>query len=674
MISGIVTDPKTGEPLDGTGQKLSVSSYSPPEQVIKLFSRVQSDFLRSWRLQHRPFREFDGFSLLERTLKDQQTFGAYVGAVQEPKHKQWRWKGRKNTARNKVIGILAHVISGMLFPYCYAYNNEDEEDKLTAQVMRILIEDHLKKANYELKFLFMMTSALVNPAVLVEVEYVEAMQRIKQRLSDGSYKIVEAVDELLSGINLNLIPIDQLLLADFFTFDLQRQPNLIRVRRISWDEARKIYSGKHFIDGVDQFDFVQAGKTRVLMAGQEHQVLYDIEWTEADANYVQEITAYYRPEDLQVTFVGGVFMGDEKDIYNSNPFEHRRMTCINDEWLSIPVYPFAKTGFEPLDPNGRFAYYKSACFKEFWDAAAQDRMHQLAYDGTYLDVIKPIFMQGLAKIDGTVMVPGATIGMPLGSSVTPYSLGPNVISALQMMKTEQEDLSESTQDKIMSGVTSTGITAYATAKAEQNAKTIMGVFSIMIVDLIKQIGELTMDCVIQHETVGDVDDSVPEALQVKYKKFLIRGKEGGKDITQKIEFTTPVKELSKEDARKLEWDMFDKAGGIDSDQRNYKVNPYKFARHKFSLYIDPDQITSKSMGTDQLKKDRAFQMLTNPMVLPFVDLEAVANKFVIEEYSEGDPDEFKKKGDNNAMLDQIMPQINAGAGVGFPQNNMQMQQ
>jgi len=111
--------------------------------------------------------------------------------------------------------------------------------------MRILIENHLRKADYEMKFLFMMTSALVNPAVFAEVEYVEAIQRIKTRQADGSYKIEDAVDELLSGLNLNIIPIDQILLGDFYTFDLQRQPYIMRVRRISWDEARSVYAGKY---------------------------------------------------------------------------------------------------------------------------------------------------------------------------------------------------------------------------------------------------------------------------------------------------------------------------------------------------------------------------------------------------------------------------------------------
>lgn len=683
MIANIVTDEKTGEPLDGNGKKLSTSAYNPPEEIKKLFARVQKDYSIAWRLQHRSFDEFDGMSLLDRARLDQQTFGAYVGAVVEPVSKQWKWKGRKNTARNKVIGILAHLISGMLFPYCYAYNTEDEEDEMTAKVMRILIEDHLKKADYEMKFLYICTSALVNPAVHVEVEYVEAMQRIKEKMADGRYKITEVVDEFLSGIGLNILPIDQILPADFYTNDIQRQPNMTRVRRISWDEAREIYGGgKFMLDGVDQFDFVQAGMTRIVLTGQEHQTLYDIEWTEADANFVQEITIQYRPEDLEAVFVGGVFFGNFTDVYNSNPFKHRRITMIGDEFKSIPIYPYAKTGFEPLDPAGRFYYYKSACFKEFWDDAGQNRMHQMAFDGTALDVMKPLFMTGVAKVDQTVMVPGATIGMPMGATVTPYQLGPNLAAALNMMRVEQEDMSESTQDKMQSGGTTPGVTATAALKAEQNAQVILGVFGTMIADLVRQVGELTVDCIIQHTTVGEVDATIPEALNMKYKKILSQGKEGGKDVTNKIEFDSSMigQDLTKEKADDLEWDMFYKAGGLNSKTIHYKVNPYKFARTQFSVYIDPSQIISRSMGTDQLRKDRAFNLLMDPRVAPFVNQQAVVDKFVIDEYSDGNPDEFKKtpeqvaqeqqaaQGGGNQMLQNIMgtPGMGVQAGVTAP--------
>lgn len=657
MVGNLLFDHKTGEPLDQNGNRLSKSSYQPPKEVMDLWTRVQKDYQVAWALQHRSFQEFDGYSLLQRARLDQQTFGAYVGAEYVATHKQWRWKGRKNTARNKLVGILAHMLAGILYPFVYAKNEENEEDKTTAKVMRILIDEHLRKCDYEIKFMYMCLSALVNPAVIVGVEYLEAIQLIKQKLKDGKIEIIEAVDELLSGLHLNIIPIDEILIGDFYTGDIQRQPYIIKVRRLSYETARKIYSGKHYDStGKDLFDYVEAGKTRVVLAGQENQTLFDIEWTQADSSMVQEITAYYRDEDLEVTWVGGTFMGNEKDVWNNNPFSHRRFSLVGGEWLSIPIYPFAKSGFEPLDVTGRFFYYKSGAFKEYWDDASQNRMYQLAHDGTFLDVIKPLFISGVGKTDSVVIAPGATVGMPANASVVPYQLGPNLAAAINLMNVNKEDMSESTQDKIMSGAVEKGVTAYATSKAEQNARVFLGVFGVMVSDLIKQVGELVMDCIIQHETIGELDISVPEKLKMKYKTFLTQGKEKGKSVTNRVIFDSEMigKKMTKSQVNNVEWDMVDKNGGHQSDQRVYRVNPYKFARYQYTMWVDADKIVMKSMGNDRNERVLAFNMMTDPRVAPFTDQKAVVDDFVIEEFGGDDPDKYKQKVDQNAMLNQMM--------------------
>lgn len=663
MIGGDITKDKDGDPIAG-GKKLSQSAYHPSDEVLKLFNRVQLDYQRAWALQHRTFDEFDGHSLLQRTKMDQETFGAFVGAQYVPQQKKWRWKGRKNTSRNKLIGILAHMLSGMLFPLVNAQNKENESDKTTAKVMRILVEDHLRKTDYQTKFLYIVLSALVNPAVLVEIDYVVAFQKIKEQLKNGEVKITEAIDTFLTGLALNIVPIDQLLLGDFYTGNIQHQPYLIRVNRISWDQARKIYSGRFFVEGKDQFEYVEAGKTRVFLAGQEHQTLFDIDWTEADRNAVQVLTAYYRDEDLEVTFVGGVFMGNYTNPYNTNPFSHRRMSLVNDEWKSIPIYPFAKSGFEPIDPTGRFAYFKSGAFKEYWDDATQNKMHQLLVDGTFLDVIKPMFIGGLTKVDSTVIAPGATVGVPLGSTVTPFQMGPNLVGAMKAMDLQKQDMSESTQDKIMNGVADPNVTATATIQAQNQARIFLGVFGVMMADLITQIGYLTMDCIIQHTTQGEIDATIPESLNMKYKTILAKGKEKGKEVTNQIVFTDAFmgKEMTQQQKDEYEWKLWKKQG---SDNVIYEVNPYRFARTVYSFYIDPADITDTAMGNNKQKDLIAFNMFANPIVSPFVDMKEVVDEFVIEKYGGSNPDRFKIKGNVNAMMGAVMGQ-GGQPGEGIP--------
>lgn len=652
MIGSEVTMDRDGAPIAG-GKKLSQSAWHPSDDVLKLFQKVQSDYYVAYRMQHRAFDEFDGHSLLQRTKMDQETFGAFVGAEYIPQQKKWRWRGRKNTARNKIVGILAHMISAMIFPMVHAQNEQNESDKTTAQAMRILVEEHLRKANYQTNFLYVVLSALVNPAVFVEIDYVVAFQKVKEQLRDGTVNIVEAVDEFLSGLAMNIIPIDQILLGDFYTNHIQKQPFIPRINRIPWDQARKIYAGKYFVDGKDQFDYVEAGKTRWLMSGNEQATLFDVDWTEGDANMVQVLTMYYRDEDLEVTFVGGIFMGNYKDPYNTNPFNHRRMSLVNKKWMSIPVYPFAKSYFEPIDPTGRFAYGKSAAFKEYWDDATQNKMHQLLVDGTFLDVIKPIFIQGLTRVDSTVIAPGATVGVPAGSQVTPFQMGPNLVGAMNAMKKQEDDMSESTQDKIMQGSADPNITATASIQAQNQARIFLGVFGVMMADLITQIGYLTMDCIIQHTTQGEIDATIPESLKLNYKTILSKGKEKGKDITNKIVFTDAFagKKMTPEQVDDYGWKLWKKQG---PDNVIYEVNPYQFARTIYSFYIEPTDITDSAMGNTAQRKLRAFQMFANPVVSPYVDMKEVVDEFVIEEYADGDPERFKMKGNVNSLMGAVM--------------------
>ena len=82
--------------------------------------------------------------------------------------------------------------------------------------------------------------------------------------------------------------------------------------------------------GEDLFNFVQAGKTHCIGPADQSRTLYDVESSEADANFVQELTIRYRKEDLEYTYVGGVGMFDYANPYE-NPMTHRRMVMGRDK-------------------------------------------------------------------------------------------------------------------------------------------------------------------------------------------------------------------------------------------------------------------------------------------------------------------------------------------------------
>lgn len=656
MVGNVVIG-KDGKPVANNGQALTASAYQPPDSVSKLYAQCQNDYQRAYDLQHRPFKEFDGRSLLQRTSEDQETFGAYVGAEYVPSHKQWRWRGRKNTSRNRLISILANMIAGMLYPLVSATNEENEPDKLSARVMRIVIENHLKKANYEIKFMYMALSALVLPAVHVEVAYYEATQRIKEDLGNGKIKVTEAVDEFLSGLNLNLLPVDQILPGDFYVNEPQKQPFYVKLERLPYDTARAIYAGKHFDkDGKDLFDYVVAGKTRVFISGNENGTLYDIEWTEGDRNAVQIATFMYRPDDLEVPFVAGIFMGNEEDVYNSNRFSHRRMSLIGDEWKSIPIYPIAKSYYEPIDPTGRFYYGKSGAFKEYWDDAGINHSYRLLHDGTTLEVIKPLFISGVAKVDDIVIAPGAVVGMPQNAAVTPWSMQPALAAAMQLLQTNEADVAMSTKNDAAPSTPTPGIPATQTLQAAQQAARQLSVFALMIADLVQQLGELTVDCTTQHTFSGEIDATVPASLLVKYKTIVAKTREQGRDVTNRIHLKSNLIGRKMTTAQKddYEWKLWKDKGG--DDQVIWHVNPYMMARRVYSTRVDADQIVNHALGSDRQQKMIKYQMLTQPFVYPFANQKQIADD-VIEEFSDGDPDRLKGKGSPDNAVNTAMSAI-----------------
>lgn len=651
MIGQIITGPD-GNPSAEAYSKLSKSAYQPPLEVKQLWTRIQKDYQVAYMLQHRSFDEFDGYSLLQRAKLDQETFAAYVGCEFVPKHKQWRFKGRKNTARNKLINICARMLAGILYPMVSARNEQNEEDKMTARVMKIRIENHLKKAGYTVKFMFMILSALVNPAVMIHVEWVEFIQKIKTKMN-GKVKIEEIVNEMLSGLQLNILPVDEIMFCDFYsgTGNVKVLPVVLRVRRIPWDEARAKWAGKCFNEkGEDLFGFVQAGMTRIVLTGNENQELFDIEWTEADRNYVQEIIAYYPYEDLEVPVVGGVLMVDETDVYNSNPFEHRRYQLVGDEWKSVPVLPIAMSGFEPIDPAGRFLYYKSGAFKEFWDDLSLNTMSRLAHDATYLDTFPPAFLSGVTKVDSTVMVPGGAFGMPAGATVDFKHMNPNIQAVYENIQKQEQDMGDSTTINPAPQTPQSNIPATQTNVAVQQAKLYMTVFATLIADLVTKIGELVIDIEVEHACTGEIDEKIPGRINLKDKVSLIKGKDKGKSVTNKIVFTSKHmgKNYTKQQIEDKQWELFNKSGSTPeerykSDQRTYEVDPYKYARTIYSVTVDADEIVDRSLGADKQRKMTAFNVLTDPRVSPWTDQEAVVDDFAIQEYGGDDPDKYKRK-------------------------------
>lgn len=650
MIGTIPIDIKTDKPL------LAVSSYNPSKEVKTITDRVKQDYQVGYEILHRKFTEFNDMTLLERMDTDQKAFNTYIEPPSQDPEESWRYFGSRPLTRNKIISIAAHIIAVELFPQIFAQNEADEEDKMSSNVMRDLIEYEIRKSDYDIDFLFSVIAMLVNPVVYLNVEFAEVLQKIKYKNEKGNISTRMVLDELFSGLQINIIPGDEMLISNAYQFNIQKQRFLIHKRFMEYSDAERI-NGEH-----ENWKYVQQG-IKALYNSDDGR-FYD-SYDEELSTLCEVVTYYNRGEDMEITFINGIYFGDA-DV-NANLMKHRRLILQNGEIVTIPVYPFCKGGHEPIDEK-RFFFYKSGVFKLVEDQALLDVMWRMVVDGTFLQIMPPLASHGGEKVNASIIFPGRVTPFGENSKVTPLQAG-NPNAGYNAIAQLEKSMSESSQDAFRQGVSNEGTqTAYEISKLEQNAKIQLGIMGTMVGRLVRDLGELMVDEIIMHETVGQVEEITGGETQMKYRTFLLPNKtEGGKTVTKKIVFDGTIigKKFSDKELKQKQYEILEQEGGIDSDTRIVRVNPERFARNKYTIMVSPDILKPLSDAFQRAFNLEAYQIGRQD---PYINQEAWTRDFLVGTVAKGKEDKYMKKMEGMLPADMFKAE---GAGAnGKPQMDL----
>lgn len=622
-----------GEALtDENGNVISMPSlYMPPKNVREFILKVKQDYETGDRILHHSYEEFNDRSVFQVYSDDQRTFNSYIPERSDDPDESWKSNAIRPITRNKIVSIAAHITAKILYPGVTAQNKEDAEDKQAANVMRDLIKWNIDNSDYEMSFLFGVITALYSPALYLKAEFNEVLMDIRERNKNGEIDIRQAVDEVLSGFNTLIVPVDEMMINNAYEYNIQRQKCLIRRRYIDFDEGEALYGH------ISNFkDFVQP-RIQVFYS-EEHDTFYQQKDEELQT-LVEEVTYYNRREDVEVIFVNGIPMTDI-----DNKMSHRRVSVdINGQPITIPIYPFAKTGYEPIDEK-RFFFYKSAVSKLGPDQELVNTLYQMIMDGTFLSIFPPQNVFGDEAVGSSVVIPGATNYFGKSTTITPYKLGSDLQAGYQALTTAERSITESSQDDLRGGTGSqVERTAFETARIEQNAKTQLGLFGKMIGRIVKDFGQLMVDDIIMHQTVGEVEEITAGQVRLGYRSFLLSDDiENGKKVSKRIIFTDESigLKVTKKEALNRSFKIMDKEGGRDSNTRIFKVNPMKFRMNKYMLSINPDDLMPKN---ELLEKAMNLEAYDRGITNPVSDIEAVTKDFLWETYAKGESDKYMKK-------------------------------
>lgn len=633
----------TPDPLDQTklaplqlevdkqkGVKNELSPYNPSEEEKVVRDMIIRHFQLGWTNLYTPRVEFSDLSAFGRDQTDFLAWNVYQPNNGDPapgdQINGWRSNAIRPIERNKAISIAAHATARLLFPKIFAYDSLSEYQKDAAQVMMDIMEWAAERRDYAFTSLLAVIQALVAPASIVHSEYTEVYRNVKTEKKGGKWQTKKILDDVFSGFKDTIVPVDQLLIENFFEPDIQKQSWLIWRRVQSYQLLEEKY--KH----CENWKYVKPGM-QVLYADPNagYYYVYD---PNMRPYMCEELVYWNRTMDLRIVMVNGIMLTPHD---NPNP--------RNDKML-----PFSKFGYEII--NSRCFYYKSMVFKVSHDANIINTLYPMIIDGSYLNLMPPMVVNGGEIISSDVIVPGAVTTLSSkDGSLTPVKVATDLKSGMDALFKVEESLNQSAEIPVAPEGKGSE-TAYEISKREQERNTILGLFINMVGSYVKQFGKLSVGDFLQYLTIADVD-KITDDPELVYKTFLLHNKKSnGRMKNRKISFDSSLSSDSMSDDEKLSvsYDTLDKQGGDETDVELYRVNPELYRDLQFMVVVSPDVLNPLSEEVERAFKlelyDRAIQ---NPN--PNIDQDQVLKDFLFgaNPISAKDPDKYMKKQEQNAM-------------------------
>ena len=614
----------------------TISSYQPTGKEQEVISVVQKEYELGQNILDKPYMELGNLSAVERKQRDALTFNAFVDETVENASEAWKWRGTRSKARNKAIAMHAQLTAGYIIPMYMAQNENDEVDKDISDVMRLCAEWLMNNSEYRTSFLKIIMGMLINPVSYLGAEFQEVSQKIKEKKGKG-WTTKEILDEELSGFQAPVYSAEEILISNAFEQNIQRQRFVIKRRYIDYTEAEGLY-GKH-----ENWDYVQPGTMSVF--GGEGGVFYDIK--DQDHPFlVEEVLYQNRREDIEIPFVGGIYIGDSDT--DANPIKHR---SYND----APRYNVIPFGYQRI--NEHFFFYKSLMNSQYWDNMLLDAMTEIVMNRAILDTDMPIAVSGSEKIDSDVIFPKSVVVFEdKDTKVQGLLPQANLSGMFAAMGTIERSMEESS----VSGTTAGQLPereqkATSVSIAERNARIMLGSVGKTIAESIVQYGGLMSDIIINNITVPQIEELSGNKSKLKYRSLILSDRfVGGKNISEVIKFDEKMlgQEMTESETNSANLKLYGET--LESGKSIYQINPELFRKMKYLLKVEPETMFPKNEEYQQAISMQLMSVFANN---PFVSLEALTRKVAYAFYR-GEAEEIMQE-QQGQMMGQI-PQTVAG--------------
>lgn len=599
-----------------------VSTWKPDDATKERIAMVQRDFQIGRDNLNRPYIELNNFNPVEAYNKFHLMFIGYVPPRSGDPDNSWRSNVVRPITMNKSQTFISHSVANILAPKVFAWNNDDEEDKATAEVLELMVDWTVENSQYIKNFIDSATAVMYSPVSITRLGYQKA---VREEIDvEGVKKTI--VDDIYTGFYCYNVPLPNFLISNPYESNVQKQRFVIENDYIDFWEAAAIYSEN------ENFKYVEPGISTVFdpLTNTFYQVNPQVQL----GHLVNRVQYWNHALDLMVVFLNGIPV---TDVNNQNPRADKR-------------YPYVRLIFEQLD-EGRFFWGRPLAQKLWHDERYLNALYSASLDMVLLNVTPAMKQSGREQLSASAFAPGAMNQVSPGTEIDVLYQPKDFGVAFNAINMLEKNLSESSSDNLQSGnAGNKSMTARETVILQQNAERMMSNFTRNQMSMVEEFGNLLIGDILQHLTVGELDELTNN---LNYKTILIKEKNvKGKNLSTTIRFTAD--QPQDQQIRALQ--LLDEIQQKNQNSTIYEVNAELIRSIKYKCYVSAD--TYKKNNKD-LQKAMALEYYTLMSANPTID-QAYLTKRLTDEFYPGEADKFV------AAQPQMPPQIPGAPGMANP--------
>lgn len=621
-------------------KKLDIK-YTKDEQakVADILSKYQDGL----KTLNTPIRAYDERTILEEAERNQKAFNTYMPPRTADPDFEWMADTVRPITRNKIIAIATKMTAMIIYPSFRAQNEQDMQDKDTAEVMRLISRWVIENSSYEMDYARTVINALTDPIAYIETGFYQTMREKRFRDENGDIQVEEVVDELMSGILYNTLKVNDILFADINLSpnQIQQQPWLIKRKIVSYNEAQRRY-GKN-----KNWGYVNAGTV--------------VKWDSQETSFYEEDTKHLKKDEVIIMTYFNRIKCEEIVLVNGI------LMTAHDEPMTREdgLYPFATLVFEEIQS---MFVGKSAVNKIAPDQNLIDSLYNMIFDAGALALIPPMISYGETRFDAPVMIPGQVTHAGEEGKIEVLSGNSDIGAGLRLTQDVERSMSESTQSSRAMGIAdSKEMTAVEYAGLEDNSMQALGLFGRQMSQLVKQLGRLMQGDILQYLTMPEINDLLGEGQKLKYKSLLSNGNlqgDGPADMNQ-IRFTDQFFGEEMVDEFDISMSLLEEEG-FKRGVKIKLVDPILFRKQKFTVFISEEELTKENKRMEKALKLEAYDRAINN---PMLDQNEVTREFLLSAYVPGDEEKYLAKQGvprqevNQPVNGNLPQQITGGASL-----------